>query len=137
MLGLVIRKMIQPAQIGLTPVSGKAGDVRLSSGSPGFSFKGEQLVALDTGGGHATLVRQLYIDNVPCFPTVIKLPWWRRVIMWLLRRKTPKAGLPTHVFNHFEHGQLDLPVCSPNKIITVEVFFLVASEWRGSVLGYK
>jgi len=128
--------MTKDTQITFGPVSGKAGDVRLASASPTCAFKGAKLIALDTAGGHATLVRQIYVDNAPIFPR-IKFSRWRRLLAWLHLRKLPSIGLPTVTFNHLAVGNgIDLPVCGPAKIITVEVVFLVAGEWRGAFLGY-
>lgn len=97
------------------PVHGRAGDVAFVPARPGLLFKGRQLVAEDSGGGHATVLRQIRVNGEEASPP----------------GRTPMVAFgPNAVAN-----EVTLPTCAPGEVIEIEIEFVADGTWWASLLG--
>lgn len=126
------------------PIYGCQGDKIFVSAKCAHAFRGEKLIAEDSAGAR-TRVRQLYVDGHKALP---QLSYWQRYLRaWAFRHKLPRplagilrghpgANMPTSAFSPAALGNgLSLPVCQPEKEITIEVEFLTNGTWWGQLFG--
>ena len=131
-------------QIDFERVHGRSGDRMFIPVRLGLSFRAFKLVATSSFDTR-TRVCQIYVDGQK---TLRPLAGWRR---WLLARSYqvrlprflaralrghPCANMPTEAFAPGALGNgLSIPACPAGKEITIEVEFLSAGTWEGSLYG--